>query len=49
MVPGGPWHIAGQLPEELREVFQKSQAASYKQQAASCKLDKQQAGWYKGL
>jgi len=33
MVPSGPWHIAGQLPEELREVFQKPQATSVKQQA----------------
>jgi len=42
MVPGGPWHIAGWLPAQLREVFQrvKPQAGSYKHQAASFKLDK---------
>jgi len=37
MVPGGPWHIAGWLPAQLREVFQKPEAASTKQQAASRK------------
>jgi len=40
MVHSGPWHIAGWLPAQLREVFQKPQATSRKQQAASFKLDK---------
>jgi len=40
MVPGGPWHIAGWLLAQLREVFQKPEAASHKPQATSRKLDK---------
>ena len=46
MVPGGPWHIAGWLPAQLREVFQKPQATSRKQQALDKKGLKDYIGWY---
>ena len=37
MVPGRPWQAAGWVPEERRKIFNKLQAASYKQQATSGK------------
>ena len=37
MVHDGPWQAAGWVPEERRKIFNKLQAASYKQQATSGK------------
>jgi len=35
VVHNGPWQAAGWVPEERRKIFNKLQAASYKQQASS--------------